>query len=192
MKDFSKYQKMKLTDNKIAFNFIKQFNLKRVVVGRGHDCGGVIADLCLRNKVLLEFNDDGWGGEPEIRFTTSDNERYLKNEFIKINFQKLVFENGYGFMENENEIRFETQIDCLINSLIEIKDNEKLMKKCEKCLIFGTQYKYNIVSYKNIKSLKDLPIDILQRTYDKYKATLKDNESFINTNKQLVSLGIKL
>jgi hypothetical protein len=38
------------------------------LAGRGHDCGGLVLTFVLETEILIEFHDDGWGGEPELNF----------------------------------------------------------------------------------------------------------------------------
>jgi hypothetical protein len=183
-----------ILDCEDAVKVIKKFNVKRLVVGRGHDCGGLLADLCIGSKVVAEYSDDGWGGEAEIRFTSDADEAKVKAILDKGNFAKLLFEEGgWAFMKSVDRIDFQSQIDSLVSALAELKGREKAIRACKNKLLFGRDHNnYSWVSWKGVKNLSELETSNLQRTYDKYKKDLKKWEKFLNTDEQLLSLGIKL
>lgn len=180
-----------ITDSPVAKKLIRKYNIKRVVQGRGHDCGGLIADLCIKSRVIATYHDDGWGGEPEIRFTSDKDEQDLKQELQKVDFAQLLFDNGWEFMKDPSKIDLDTQVDCLVTALASLKEEDALLRKTKRAFIFGTSFRQSIVSWKG-KTLADMPLGALQMTYDKYKKDLKKGEKFFNTDEQLISLGIKL
>jgi hypothetical protein len=189
--NYKEEQEKSILNDAVASAFIKQFNLKRLVVGRGHDCGGLIADLCLKTKVLVEFNDDGWGGEPELNFDKKN--MVILVEMLKnVDYAQRMFDNGWAFMKTPDRISIESQITSLVEELAKLKDREKLLKKCKSALIYGNEFSNSVISWKGIKDLSELDKNNLQRTYDKYKALLKSNQKFVNTDEQLLKLGIKL
>lgn len=176
-------------DSQEAVKLMKKFNLKRLVVGRGHDCGGLIADLCIGSRVIATYHDDGWGGEPEVRFTSDADESKAKDILTKGNFAQLMFDNGWDFMGKV--IDFDTQINCLVEGLANLKNVDKIMRSTKNKLVFGNQFSYRSIYWKGLKNLKDLPTHQLQGAYDRCKKELKGGK-FFNTDEQLLSLGIKL
>lgn len=176
-----------------AVKFISKFNLKRLVMGRGHDCGGLIADLCMGSVVLAEYHDDGWGGQPEIVFRTEVNQLLFESLLKVSNFKELLFtDGGYDFYKTVDKIDIQTQIEALVTALAELKERNKLLKKCEKMFIIGNHHSQYSVSWPKIKNLKEVPQSMLQKTYDHYKGKLKTGDKFLNTDEQLKCLGIKL
>ena len=80
---------------------LKRFTLKQVVIGRGHDGMGLVADVYLDKKKVAEFLDDGWGGEPEIRFETNEAKHKSKQVLSEAKFAEYIDEfpdvdYGYG------------------------------------------------------------------------------------------------
>ena len=188
MKD---YFEKSLLDSPKAVKFLKKFKLKRIVAGRGHDAGGLIADVYLKSKQLVAFHDDGWGGEPELNFI-NDGEQILKKAFDEINFAQEIFDNGYGFMGSPDKIYFDMQVSSLVEILHLMKEQDKVMRKTKNKLIFGDNYKHSIISWKGLKSLADLPLTQLQASYDMHKADFKYGDKFFNSKEQLLNLGVKL
>ena len=148
MKD---YLRQSITDSPKAVKLMRKFNLKRVVVGRGHDMGGLIADVCLKNKVLATYHDDGWGGEPEVRFLTDEAEATFRKEFKDNDFAQELFDNGYSFMKDVNKLDFNSLFNAFVEGLELLKSQDKLLKKCKSKLIFGTKFTHNIVSWSKLK-----------------------------------------
>jgi hypothetical protein len=189
--DYEVERKKSVLNVPSAVKFIKQFNIKRVVEGRGHDCGGLICDLYLRSVLIAEYHDDGWGGEPEINFKEGKEAKVTKM-LNDINFGKIMFDNGWGFLKSVDEISTHTQIEHLISMLGEIKRLAKVQVKCKSKIIYGTEFYQKEIYWVGLKDLRALPLKQLQKTYDRIKGELKDNEKFFNSNEQLISLGVKL
>ena len=182
-----------ILDSEEAVKIIKKFNLKKLVVGRGHDCGGLIADICIGSRIVATYHDDGWGGESEIRFITDADEAKVEAILTKGNFAKLLFEEGgWEFMKSADKLDFHTQIDSVVSALTELKAREKITRACKKKLLFGYDHAYQEVGWKGIKDLSELKTTNLQRVYNKFKKELKSGQKFFNTDEQLLSLGIKL
>ncbi len=190
--DVQKEIKKDILNSERGMKLLRNFNLKRIVAGRGHDCGGLIADLCIKSKVMAEYHDDGWGGEPEIRFLSDDKENSVKTILTDGNWATILFEDcGYAFMDSPDKIDFQTQVSTLVESLYRVKEHDKIMKKCDGSFIIGDEYSYYGVEWKG-KKLSEIPTPVLQKTYDTYKGKLKDGQYFYNTDKQLKELGIKI
>jgi hypothetical protein len=180
-----------ILDSTVAREFISKYNLKKVVSGRGHDCGGLIADFYIKSRLIATYHDDGWGGDAEIHFTSDKIKEELMLALKGVKFDKLLFDNGWEFMKTPDRIDLETQVESIITSLVMLKEEVKLQRQCLKGFIFGTTFYRSTVSWSG-KSLKDLPTPLLQMTYDKYKKELKKGQKFYNTDEQLIELGIKI
>lgn len=94
---------------------------------------------------------------------------------------------GYTF---ELESNMENLVDELFEKWLKEKDNKKLEKKMERCvLVKRLSGDINSFSYPKTK-LSELPLVKLQSMYDTIKKQLKQGEIFLNTN--LEKLGVKL
>ena len=179
-------------NSKKGRDFVSQFNLKRVVAGRGHDCGGLLADLYIKGRKMAEFNDDGWGGEAELNYESKEKEAELKSMVEKVDFGQIMFDNGWDFLGDASKISIYDQVCQVIELSLLLKEEVKLMKKTKSRLVITSPFSSYEVSWTGVKDLGQLKTVNLQATYDKYKGKLKKNEKFLNTNEQLLGLGIKL
>ncbi len=189
--DYEALRNLSVLNNPIALALVKQFNLKKVVEGRGHDCGGLICDLYLKSTKILAYHDDGWGGQPEITFLDDAKEQRVIKMLSDINFAQIMFDNGWAFMDSPTEICKDTQVEHVISLLQELKHFAKIQKKCISRFVYGTKSYQQEIYWTGVKNLNQISVKQLQKTYDKYKKELKDGEKFFNTDKQLKSLGIK-
>ena len=179
-----------ILDSQEARNFLKQFKVTNVVAGRGHDCGGLICFLKLKSKTLVDYHDDGWGGQPEIRFESEDARQLLYKKLTDFNYAQKMFDNGWEFMDSPDDISLDTQVEDVISALVNLNSEASLMKKTKRAFVFGNHFTQSQVAWPK-RTLAEIPKPILQRTYDKYKSELKDGQWFFNTKEQLISLGIK-
>ena len=179
-------------DTKKGRDFISQFNLKRVVEGRGHDTMGLLADLYIKGRKMAEFNDDGWGGEVDLTYESAAKETELKSMVEEINFGQLMFDNGWDFMESADRISIYDQVVQIVELAMVLKEEAKLMKKTKGKLIITDGKSYRELSWKGVKDLAQLPTKQLQTVYYKYKLEFKKGEKYLNTDEQLLGLGIKL
>jgi len=182
-----------------AKDALKRVTLKKVVIGRGHDGLGLIADVYLDGKMVATFHDDGWGGEPEIRFSNKEAENKMNQLMLGFNIAKYMFENGWAFMKSASKIDLQTQITFAIEEAANRIEDEKFAKKrdklCEASFVYGTAKSYFHSKWKGFKSLKDIAahpsgVKALQASYDRIKTNLKEGEKIFNTESQLKSLGI--
>ncbi|MFQ3190907.1 MAG: hypothetical protein ACI936_002043 [Paraglaciecola sp.] len=189
-----------LKENQAFLTLISIFNLKKVKDGVGHDRNGLYCDLCLKSKVLLSYGDDGYGGETDHDFTSEVNKKYLDKFIADNNLNQVLFDNGYNFYGSVNEVRNDTVIDEIIGTLYHLKQIEKqnkiLAKHCEKSIVVGVDaFNYSYYGFKNIKSLLELvskkggPLMLL-KTYEKAVEGLSENEKILNTQEQLINLGV--
>lgn len=80
----------------------------------------------------------------------------------------------------------ESMVDHLFENWLKERDQKKLEKKMETCLIWGTPNRYSFINFKS--PINNVDKMILQRYIDKYRPTLKEGEKFLNTN----LVGVKL
>lgn len=177
---------------------IKNFDIKRIVEGRGHDCGGLICDLYFKKKKVAEYHDDGWGGEPEIHYIDRADEKKIHDFLTANNYGELLFNNGYQFMDSADKVSVHSQLEDVIYQLQCIKGDEKTLKAiqraCKNKIVFGTVMRYSYFSWKGVKKLEDIlkfksGLTALQKAYDDAKA--RDGEVF-NDTAELEKLGVKL
>ena len=186
------------TKSKEQLEVVKNFKMKKVVAGRGHDCGGLICDVYLNGKMVIDYHDDGWGGEPECRFTSKEAEATVTKFLTENNYAQLMFDNGWQFMESADKIHVNTQIDDVLYQLQLIGDEEKaekaIKRACKNKIVFGTVVRYSVFSWKGVKKLEDLlkygnGLKLLQDAYDQAKA---EKGEVFNDAKHLEELGVKL
>lgn len=174
---------------------LNDFTVKKVVIGRGHDCGGLICDVYFKKKKIAEFHDDGWGGEPEIHFLNKGDEEtigtyFKKNNFAQIEFDKLK-DDGYTFFKTVEDVDFK----FIFSNMVEELSVWSLVEKdTKKGLCVGSLSSYGIYSYKGVRKIEDIlkfknGLSVLQKDYDKIK---KEGKNVLNSQEQLLSLGIKI
>lgn len=179
---------------------LKRVTLKKVKTGFGHDLCGAFADFYLDNKKMGYFNDDGCGGEVDIVFVSDTHQKKFESFLTDGGVAQIMFDNDWKFLKSASEISLDEQVTEFVNTLLNLKEEEKLEKKMMKACEKGIHYKTaNDAGYKGITfkiPLKEIVIKhsdgkkLIQEHYDKMKADLKDGEFIINEN--LEELGIKL
>lgn len=177
---------------------LDKITLKKIKTGFGHDLGGMYCDVYLKGYgKICYLNDDGWGGEVEIHYETDEKQKAFETLLKENNIRQLMFDNGWAFMKDVNEISLHTQAESLIELKLAKIETDKFNKKreraCEKGIIFGTENSYRGISYK--MPLKAIVmhkggIKVLQDAYNRVKKNLKKDEKIFNTN--LEKLGVKL
>lgn len=176
----------------------KRVQIKNVKLGIGHDLMGMYCDIFLDKKKIGYFNDDGWGGEPDINIS-QENQQIILELLQKYNWRTRMFtELGWDFYEDESKISDHSIIDSLIEHLTDEKQKEKVLKKIEKqsqnSILIGTWDNYSITSFKGKLSLEQLikvyGVQKMQEYIDnQFKTKIKDGEEILNTNFE--SLGLK-
>ena len=154
-----------------------------------------VADLYINGKKVGEASNEGHGGctnygsdTPEGRKLIKEAEAYCK-ALPKVKSEELKF-------EYDNSL--ENVIDEFLEAHLKTKDLEKINKKMQKA--FATSfcigkklpngYEYGTIFWKG-KTLAEMPLALLQSTYDNIKATkVKNGDVVLNDN--LEKLGIKL
>jgi hypothetical protein len=174
------------------------FKLKNVVAGRGHDCGGLICDVYFKNKKLIDYHDDGWGGEPELTYLTDTAEQEISVYLKENNYAQIMFDGGWQFMKSVDKIDMQTQIVDVIEAKANLIDQEKFEKKiqkaCKRGIVFGTKNSFREFGWKKIKDLNELlrypnGLKALQDTYDRAK---KEDGEILNNKEELKRLGVVL
>jgi hypothetical protein len=176
---------------------LKPFKLKRLVVGRGHDCGGLIADVFFRGKQVASYHDDGWGGEAEVHFTDKESEAKVKVYLEGKDYAQHMFDTGWDFMKSVDKIGFDSQFGNVVESIARNMEEEKAKKKIKtltkKAIVYGNDFSYQETSWKGVKVLADIlrykgGLKALQDAYDKAVASGK---TVFNDVKELQALGVK-
>ena len=187
-----------MTHSEEKVEVVKNFQVKNLVVGRGHDGGGLIADVYFKRKKVATFHDDGWGGEPEVRFFSDELENSSKEFLKENNYALLMFNDGWDFMKCPTKIDAQTQFNDVVETLASLKENEKAEKKmkraCKKHIVVGDSHNYTTYGWKGIKSLEELAaikggLGALQTAYWKAKKT---GLTIQNDLKRLQKLGIEV
>ena len=171
---------------------LKEFKVKGIKEGFGHDGRGLLCNIYFNNKKIYSIQDDGWGGETEYTFVSDK----IREEFILLakerNLREIMYADAWNFLESANDISIGNVIDEVTDSLINQKNNEKI---CKKAIVFspekGKQLQF---SWSGVKDLKELII----RNQDKlmlkntYKEALNDSydNQVLNSDEQLRSLGL--
>ena len=154
-----------------------------------------IADLYINGKRVGECNNDGRGGctnygsnTPEGRKLIAEAEKYCK-ALPKYRSEELNFEYDQSL---------ESVIDDLLTAHLKAKDLQKFNKKMQKKYALAICYgkitsngcEFATTFWKG-RTLAQIPLDVLQKTYDNVKATkLQDGDIILNDN--LEALGVKL
>lgn len=173
-----------------GIELLERFNLKRVIEGRGHDCGGLLADLCIKSKKLLTYSDDGWGGEAEQYFLDDNCLKITQKALKEGNCTQIMGECGWLFGKNPEDVTIDAQIEFLVVSLATYRQIQKIMKLTKKWIIWGTRNKYSYYSWGKVKDLAQVGKGSLQQAFFQAKLGLKTGEKIFNTKEQLLSLGI--
>ena len=147
------------------------------------------ADLYINGKKVGVCTNSGQGGPTEYYGDTKENklliertEKYCKT-LPKVKSEALKF---------EYEQSLENIIDEQVSEFLVVKEQKKKLKMYEKAICFGVPngYSYRTVYWKG-RTLAQIPLPVLQSTYDNVKKTkLKNGDVILNDN--LVALGVKL
>jgi len=108
---------------------IKPITLKNVVMGRGHDCGGLIADVYFKRKHIANYHDDGWGGEPEVTYLKPEYKDTLENFIKEIKFEEHLQSTDWS--DFKSKIGTRTSIDVAIEFLASQSEQLKRVRKLQ-------------------------------------------------------------
>lgn len=176
----------------------KRVQIKNVKTGFGHDLMGMFCDIWLDKKNIGYYNNDGWGGEPEIRIS-EENEAALLQLMQAHNWRSRMFnELGWDFYENESKISDHSVIESLVEHLTDEKLKEKVLKKIAKQsvdnILYGTWDNYTRTGFKGNQSIENLikvyGVQKMQEYIDnQIKTKLQNGQEILNTNFE--ELGLK-
>lgn len=190
---------MALLNTEEGKKIVEQITLKNVKSNFGHDLAGMYADFYLKGKKLGYYNDDGWGGEVEIKYVSKIAQDCMEIFLKKNNVAKIMFDNGWDFMKSIDKIDLHCQtcelIDEAYNLIQRKKGYEKMKKICLNAIVIGTDTSYRYQAFKlplkTIATMKGQEgLAFLQTQYNIVKMSMKKDERILNTN--LEELGIKL
>ena len=164
-------------------NLLKSITLKRVVMGRGHDCGGLIADVYFKRKLVATYHDDGWGGEPEVRFMSNELEKDVFDYLAKNKVAKHTFETDWGFMKELEKITPQTAFECAVDFIASQMEELKQVKRLQtsQFVLERNGLNYTVKAPKSFAQLKKV------RNYKEWldrqlKRFEKDGYTVLNTN----------
>lgn len=157
LKGIKFYEKMSEETN--SFTADIYVDGKRCGFAKNDGRGGCTFVSPIGGKTLDLFtNSEKWLTEqPEINIGTEENPFMVKSN-----------------MENV--------VDQLFEQWLKGRDQKKLEKKMESCLIWGVPNgeRYTFVNYK--QKLTNIPKNVLQDNINYYKQSFKEGEIFLNTN----------
>ncbi len=106
---------------------IKNYEIKGLIDGIGHDCGGFKCGLYHNSKKIATVNDTGYGGCYEYNFNTDE----LEKDFEKfIDSEKVLREKDWTPVSDlDIQLGFSFDNDSFIYELIELFDVIRGWKK---------------------------------------------------------------
>ena len=166
-----------------------RISIKNIKDGIGHDLAGLYCDIYIDKKKVGYLNDDGYGGETDLEITEEAN-KVFEELLVKHNFNKYMFENGWDFYENKEEISFNSQKEHVVTSLYNLKQKEKEQKKLIKLfqthVVYGDINRQKLYGWKGstLRQMIDrFGVDNIQAMIDKsIKPELKKGKTILNTN----------
>tara|TARA_B100000767_G_C19672639_1_gene495972 strand:+ start:603 stop:1133 length:531 start_codon:yes stop_codon:yes gene_type:complete len=113
---------------------LKGITLKNVVMGRGHDCGGLIADIYLKKKLVSKYHDDGWGGEPEITFITKEDEEKVVSYITDNKVEEHMVNTDWSDLNKDGKgigffTTLEASVDLIASHMERLKQIRRLQTK---------------------------------------------------------------
>ena len=119
---------------KERLEMLKSITLKDVVFGRGHDCGGLIADIYFKRKMVATYHDDGWGGEPEVTFLTKDIEetirKYIADSKVEEHMLKTDWDNPIWTKDGKG-LGFFTVLESAVEFISSHMEHMKRVRKLQ-------------------------------------------------------------
>lgn len=187
----------------------------------GHDRTGAMCTVLLNGKKAFEFHDDGWGGDAEVNPLNEAVYQSLTALVTEKNIAKVLFENGWSFMVDEEDrtrvtfeggqlvvegvakISLHTVMENVADALIYKHTRDaalkKIMKRTEKAFVIidGDQESYMEFGFKGSIPLADVKknpkgLEYLTRRHADALAKAKEKGmTLLNTPEQLAALGLK-
>lgn len=167
-----------------------KIELKKISVNEGlsEETTAFHAELFVNGVNVGYAKNSGHGGPTDCHPHHEHRELFKQAEDFCLTLppMKIPAKQGKGF---EYPMDLETFVELLLENHLKEKDAKKLVKQMDKAILFEDDRGINVISWKG-KTLAQMPLPVLQATYDKYKAKLKPNQKCLNTN--LAKLGVKL
>jgi hypothetical protein len=174
---------------------IDRVSIKNVKENFGHDLGGFFCDIHFDKKKVGYFNNDGWGGIPDVNlysFDKVDKDRMMsfENFLTEQNFAQFIandYNSGTLLINRKWEAKdfnFESQVEFLCERLNFLKMIEKKQKKA---ILFGNPRggSYTEVAFKiDIETIKKNHLGTLRAKILEIKNKLNKDECIFNTNLQ--------
>ena len=196
-------KKRKIMSNLKNSKLLDRISLKHLKIGFGHDLAGMYVDFYLDGKKMGFFNDDGWGGEADIRFDNATCETIFKAFLIDNKVAEIIQNEMPTLFKTVGDVDFDFQISMIVEDAVSLLEEKKsiakfqkeIEKACAKGIVFGTDTSFRHLSYKIplaqlVSIYKENGVATIQKTYEKAKASLAPGERILNKN--LEELGIKL
>ena len=168
-----------------------RITIKNIKTGIGHDLMGMYCDICLDKKDVGYFNDDGWGGEPDITLSMETRTKILEL-LEKYDWRNRMFnELGWNFYKNASQISDDAVIHSMVEHLHDEKEKEKVLKKIakqsEKEILWGTWDNYTRSGFKGKVSLANMVKIYGREKFQQYidnqiKTRLQEGQEILNTN----------
>ena len=171
--------------------------LKNIKLNIGHDLMGMFCDIFLDKKNIGYYNNDGWGGEAEIRISTENEEKLLQLLQAHNWRSRMYNELGWNFYDDENGISDNSVIESLIEHLTDEKQKEKVLKKIakqsEKEILWGVWDNYTRSGFKGGLSLEQMVkvygVEKVQQFIDsQIKTKLQEGQEILNPNFEALGL----
>jgi hypothetical protein len=182
-------------------NLQSRITIKSLKTGFGHDRSGCMCNVYLDNKKIIQFHDDGYGGESDIDYVKPEHEKILNDHIEKFDSASInswLKDLGCKWADSSDR-RF--VIEMLITGAMQLAEKERILKKIERLcvskIVCGDQSSYTDYGWKAIKSLSELVehkdgLELLQSRYNLVKTSLKEGHVIFNKDADLLALGIVL
>ncbi len=161
---------------------VSKMKLKNVVMGRGHDCGGLIAEIYMGRTKVADFHDDGWGGIPEVRYTSKELEKKFIDYISSSGVEEHIFKTDYRDFKRR-DLGIHDLVEIITENIaVEMDFLDQIRKLQSKALVLekdGDIYTAGLNT--PISALKKNPMTVSSlRTLMRKK--IKEGYTILNTN----------
>ena len=163
-------------------NLVSKIKLKDVVLGRGHDCGGLIAEVYMGRTKVADFHDDGWGGIPEVNYASKELEKKLKDYISSSGALEHILRTDYRDFKKQ-DISQEELVHILVDNIAVYMEELKEIKKLQtKALVLEKDGKtYTIDLRLPVARFKKDPQGVTT-LINLMRKQIKDGYTILNTN----------
>ena len=162
---------------------LKPISLKRVVAGRGHDCGGLIADIYFNKKHIANYHDDGRGGEPELTFFKDSEEKQVFDFIKERGVEKHMMDTDWSNDLWKDGIGIHSVLHCSIEFIAQEMEDLKYIRANQgrKLILEKEEQIFTLSLGTSIAKIKTNPklIDQLNNIIEREK---KEGYAILNTN----------